>query len=97
MREVVFQPLALQDIENIYNYTLQIWGQSQAESYVRDLQSGIMAIRAHSSLGRILQYDVPSLRIYRVRDHLLIYRNLDEDTLLIIRILHARMDVPRHL
>lgn len=94
MREIVFFPAAENDISDIWDYSADRWGADQANSYtdeIRDACYGI-ARRAKQGSSSVL----PDFQKYLCGSHV-IYFFADEDYLNIIRILHQRQDVERHL
>jgi toxin ParE1/3/4 len=87
---------AQRDIEKIWDYTEQRWGTDQAETYTRDLEAQIAALARRPAMGR----PGPEIRqrYYKCRSgsHFVFYR-LIADGINVVRILHERMDVARHL
>lgn len=88
-------PLAEDDLEGIWLYTLENWSLAQADSYHRSLVAEIEALSAGIRKGR-----VSTLRSgYLKRScgaHVIWFRDLG-DGLEIVRVLHAAQDVERHL
>lgn len=93
---ILVSPLALRDLEAIWDLTSERWGLAQAESYTRLLWHGINAVAAQPGLGRAC----PELRAgyhrHRAGSHILFYRQA-EGGIDFVRILHAAMDFDRHL
>lgn len=93
---ILVSPLALRDLETIWDRTAARWGQAQAERYTRLLWHSIEAVAAQPGLGRAC----PELRVgyHRLRagSHILFYRQA-EGGIDLVRILHAAMDFDRHL
>jgi toxin ParE1/3/4 len=88
--------LADEDIADIETYGTLTFGRSRAEQYVDDLFSAFDVLAA---LPRMAQEhdDLPGLpRIYHFRSHKVIYAIEDEDVV-IVRVLHASRDIARHL
>jgi len=46
MNRYVLSPRAQADVEDIWNYTAENWGEPQAERYIRQLQEAIEAVAA---------------------------------------------------
>lgn len=94
-RQVQLTPLAETDLEEIWRYTFERWSLEQAESYHRDLIDAFEALARSDKLGRpCVARD--GYRRYPVGSHVVFYRETDR-TLDVIRVLHQRMDVERHL
>ncbi|WP_404333340.1 type II toxin-antitoxin system RelE/ParE family toxin [Sphingomonas sp. MMS12-HWE2-04] len=83
------------DLDDIYDYTLEHWGEAQAGEYVRALQKACRLLSSDPELGAIADI-LPGYRKLRHREHLIFYRILT-GRIVVSRILHPRMDVSRHL
>ncbi len=88
-------PLAVSDLENIWLYTFEQWSREQADRYYRDLLEAIEALARGARTGRLVDIREGYLK-YAVGQHFVFYR-LSTTTLDVVRILHRRMDVDRHL
>jgi toxin ParE1/3/4 len=98
MLHVRFTELADSDLFNIYVYTYQAWGETQAQKYTDSLNGAINRLaeapeRAGTS-DRSSLY--PGCRSYRMKSHLIFYRVVG-DSLEILRVLHGKMDIPSRL
>ena len=90
-----FSPRARDDLSDIWDFTAARWGPAQAERYLRQIQAAAAAVAADPLVGTSAEGIRPGYRKYPSGSHFLFYRPV-EDRVEIIRILHARMDVPRH-
>ena len=93
----LLSPAAQADLEQIWDYTHDRWGVDQAEDYLRELQRVINRIAANPRIGRACDEIRPGYRKLAAGSHTLFYRVTAEDLIAIVRILHQRMDVDRHL
>ncbi len=93
----LLSPAAQADLEQIWDYTHDRWGVDQAEDYLRELQRVINRIAANPRIGRACDEIRPGYRKLAAGSHTLFYRVTAEDLIDIVRILHQRMDVDRHL
>lgn len=96
MVEVTLRPRAQRDFLEIGEYTRDQWSEQQAEAYLQQLLDLIAQIGEHPMLGR----EVAEARGYRRRRtgaHIVFYRIKGVDSVEIIRILHEKSDVLRHL
>jgi toxin ParE1/3/4 len=96
MSKVQFTNAARQDLRDIFTYTTKTWGISQARQYSEQLKQHTIAIsefRAHSKPIRGVSADVHQSHC---RKHTFVFAR-EGDTVLIVRILHEAMDIPRHL
>lgn len=95
MKPLRLSPAAQADLESIWDYSAAHWGPDQADRYIDEIRDACLKIASGESAGRpidirpgYLKIIAGSHRVY-ARDH--------GDHLAIIRILHARQDVERHL
>lgn len=86
-------PAARIDLAGIWDYTADNWGEAQAEHYIRQIEGALTAAAEGSPLVRGLD------DVWRIRsgNHLCIFRKLPDDEIEVIRVLHERMDIDRHL
>ena len=96
MADVRFTPAALRDLENIWNYTTQQWGEEQAVRYLDALNTGFEALAVTPLSGSTCEHIRVGYRRLRVERHSLYYR-IESTLVIVVRVLHERMDVPRHL
>lgn len=82
---------AYDDLTDIQNYTFSTYGEKQWERYGRDLKKGLTHIRDYPMSG-INRADLPDGYLaWPVSEHVLISR-IEERTVYLVRVLHARMD-----
>lgn len=96
MAEFRLTPAALRDLEDIWRYTVQHWGTVQATHYLDVLNTSFEALAHSLMLAPTCDHIRPGYRRQRVESHA-IYFKLDRGTVIVVRILHERMDAPRHL
>lgn len=87
---------ALQDLEQIWQYSAQKWSEDQADTYYLQLLDGIEGIVAFPEKGRPIDHVKKGYRFYPVQAHLIFYRLNSANELLVIRILHKKMNVSDH-
>jgi toxin ParE1/3/4 len=95
MRFIV-SPRARADIDDIWDYTVERWGERQAEIYLRLVKAAVDAVATDPKVGRVCDDVRPGYRRYPVGSHVLFYR-VTATAIVAVRILHRRMDVERHL
>lgn len=93
----MLSPAAQADLEHIWEYTSERWGDDQAESYVRDIQRAIERVVDNPLIGRSCDEVRPGYRRHAVGSHTLYYRMASDELIHVVRVLHKRMDVDRHL
>lgn len=96
MAELRLTPAALRDLEDIWRYTAREWGVAQAAHYLDVLNVTFEALAAAPFAAPACDHVRPGYRRQRVERHAVFYR-VEGDTLLVVRVLHERMDVQRHL
>jgi len=90
---LVFATRAQSDLDDIFAYTLAMWGEQQLEKSAGLLGKAFEKIKTNPQSGRAIFK--PYLKLYAA-EHAVFYR-IEGDTITIIRILHGRMDSTRHL
>ena len=84
------------DLAGIADYTIEAFGIEQARRYRDDLEACFRKLAKNPLLGRSAEALAPGLRRFEHRALAVFYAE-DKGGILIVRILHARMDAPRHL
>ena len=82
-------PAAQDDLSRIWDYTAETWSPLQADAYMRGLERVFGALVAHPELMRERAEFDPPVRLRPYRSHLIVYR-IEGDSLVVIRVLHAR-------
>jgi toxin ParE1/3/4 len=91
-----FSPRARQDFIDILRFTGETWGRNQLIAYRDKINDAIQAIRNNPQLGHHRD-DLPGThRAYLVGAHIIVYR-ADADSIGVVRILHQRMSLARHM
>jgi len=96
MAELRLTPSALRDLEGIWFYTEQQWGEAQAAHCLDLLNAGFGALVLAPLCAPACEHIRPGFRRHRVEHHVVYYRLVD-DTVIVVRVLHERMDAIRHL
>lgn len=94
--QLILTTEAQRDLADILLYTLQRWGEDQQDRYAMALEQGLVLLAENPEIGRSRPELFRGCRSYRVREHILYYVLRDE-AVVIIRVLHGRMDALRHL
>ncbi|CDX24266.1 Toxin ParE1 [Mesorhizobium sp. ORS 3324] len=95
-RTVRFSPKANADLNGIWDYSLNQWGEERAEAYIRSIHSVITLIDRFPAIARNASDIRPGLLKYAVGSHV-VYLRMNEQSIDVVRILHQQMDYPRHL
>lgn len=97
MSGFLLSPTARTDLEQIWDYTCEAWGATQAEEYVREIRRAIERVVDNPMIGRACDDVRPGYRKHAVGSHSLYYRIAGAGVIDVVRILHRRMDIDRHL
>lgn len=97
MRQLLFRPRAIADIEGIWDYTAERWGVAQADRYVLSLREACTAIAGGEMPGQDASHIRPGYRKQLSGRHVLYYRSTEDGAVEIVRVLHQRMDVDGQL
>ena len=95
-RRVILSPKARQDFIDILRYTGATWGKGQLHSY-RDKIDDALQVIGHEPESGHHRDDLPSTHLaYLVGSHVIVYRT-GSGTVGVVRILHQRMSLARHV
>ncbi len=85
---------AVEDLTEIWEYTVEAWSEEQADTYYRMLITACRKVAEQPRLAG-LKYDEIATGLYgrRAGKHIIFYRTLADGDCLIVRILHQRMDI----
>ncbi len=81
------------DLKNIAVYTQREWGREQRLLYIKQFDDAFHSLASNPDLGAKCEHIKTGYRKYPVAKHLVFYRTTKEAEILIVRILHKRMDV----
>lgn len=96
MPRILKSPEAETDLENIWLYSFETWGESQADRYYDKLIAGIDSLLANPLSGQERDSIRKGYRSIQINRHVVYYR-LQGETIDIVRILHERMNHGLHL
>lgn len=78
----------------IDQYTERMWGATQADLYVDEIESFCNLLAQNPSIGRKWREDQPTARRIEYASHVIYYRQQAEG-ITILRVLHRKMLPPR--
>lgn len=96
MAECRLSPVAERDLESIWTYTVRQWGVEQADRYVDFLTSAFAELADSPKTAPACDHIRSGYRRWGVERHMVYFRVTDYG-IAVIRVLHHRMDAPRHL
>ena len=90
---VIFKP-ANETLDEVWRYSLDNWGKKEAEEYIEGLFATIQKAASREILWRGLR-EQTNLEVYFVKyqRHYLFFRELEDDLIGIVSIIHERRDV----
>ena len=88
---------AVEDLSDIWNYTLVTWSERQADLYYEMLINFCMEIANNPAIGK--NYDGISEELYGLpaNKHVIFYKVIANNKVEIVRILHGRMDLKKRI
>ena len=95
-RELVHDRAARNDLIEIWTYTLNTWGEVQADHYLELVASAIRSLTSEPERGRGRDELRKGYRSVQVEHHVVFY-TVSQNEVRIRRVLHEAMDLPRHL
>lgn len=87
---------AIDDLEDIFVYTIESFGLSQAEKYKAELEAGLQRVTDDPRLGRAWVGRTRTFHQYSCGQHAIFFAK-DSTGILVVRILHLARDFARHL
>jgi toxin ParE1/3/4 len=97
MAKVVFRQEAIEDLNDIWIYTLEEWSENQADYYYAALKFACIKIGENPSLGKKYKGINYNLLGLRTGKHIIFYQVISNSEVEVIRILHERMDIINRL
>ena len=95
-QQLTLSPKAHQDFIDIMRYTGETWGEKQLLSYRDKINDALQSISGNPQLGHH-RHDLPSTHhSYLVGSHIIVYR-IRVDGIAVVRILHQRMSLGKHV
>ena len=87
--------LAAADLEEIAEYTIERFGIEQSRRSRDGLKTCFVQLANSPALGKRAEQLIRGLRRFEHQSHVIFYIS-EPENLLIVRVLHSNMDVPRH-
>ncbi|MFI5132449.1 MAG: type II toxin-antitoxin system RelE/ParE family toxin [Chitinophagales bacterium] len=84
---------AVEDLSEIWEYTIQIWSETQADKYYFML----LGVCQDMANGKVTARQYPEIHSEilgtRAGQHIIFFRHVRKNTIEVVRILHSRMDL----
>jgi len=88
---------AAQDIKDILEQSLGEFGLLQTKNYFNSLKRCLKLLGDNPKIGRTAEDIRPEYRRFPHKSHLIFYKPLSKNDILVARILHHHMDAIRHI
>jgi len=88
---------AINDLNDIWIYTLNKWSKKQADRYYDLIINEIEFVSDNFLTGKSVGKTRKNYRVTNIKSHLIFYRKVDNDIVEIVRILHQRMNIKKYL
>ena len=88
---------AVEDLNDIWDYTVKTWSENQAEIYYSLLMDSCQELANKPSQGK--SYDVVEKNVlgFKTGEHIIFYQIISLKEIEVVRILHGMMDMKNHL
>lgn len=96
MTGVTIRAAARQDISDIWRYTAQTWGVAQADTYILAIDDAIMRLARRPQSAPRCNWIRTGYRRLKAGAHY-VFARVEGDRVVIIRVLHERMNLPEQL
>lgn len=97
MAKVILRQKAIDDLNDIWDYTYEQWSENQADKYYATLKLACQGIGENPDLGREYVEIRKKLFGFKSGKHIVFYQLISEDEIEVLRILHERMDLRNRL
>ena len=91
----ILSEIADEDLEDIFDYTMNEFGFEQAEKYLIEIEDVFQSLLTNPELGKTRNEIKIGLYSFPKDHHLIFYRILDNH-IRIVRVLHGSRDIPRY-
>lgn len=93
MAQLILRQAAINDLTDIWQYTVETWSKNQANKYYDSIKQACLDISQNPDKGRQYFEISENLLGYRINKHIIFYHLVNPNELEIIRILHEKMDL----
>lgn len=97
MAKYVLTKKTLEDLTKIWDYSFEVWSESQADKYYHMIIDSCEELGAKKVIGKAYPEIHNEILGYRIGQHITFYRHIKGYKVEVTRILHARMDLKNRL
>ena len=97
MAKVILRQEAIDDLNDIWDYTFEKWSEKQADKYYATIKIACNGIGENPDVGKEYFGISKNLLGLKSGKHIIFYQSLSENEIEVIRILHERMDLKKQI
>lgn len=97
MAKFHFTNKAVEDLTEIWDYTIETWSEKQADKYYELLLSACGELAKNPTLGKNYEIITKGILGYKTGEHIIFYMILSKNEIEVVRILHGMMDLKSKL
>ena len=97
MAKYILTNKAVEDLSKIWDYTFEVWSESQADKYYYMLLYCCQDLADNKTSGKHYSEIAEDIFGFRISHHIIFYRKLTTKQIEIVRILHSRMDLKNRM
>lgn len=97
MAKLILRQEAIDDLTDIWGYSVRVWSEKQADRYYEDIKQACHQVALDPAIGREYTILKPGIFGLRVNKHFIFYQIVESGEVEVIRILHEKMDFQRHI
>ena len=97
MAKVILRQKAINDLNNIWEYSFEKWSENQAYKYYETIKLACKRIGDNPDIGKEYAEIKRNLLGLKSGKHIIFYHLISENTVAVIRILHVRMDLKNRI
>lgn len=97
MAKVILRQEAINDLNDVWDYTFEKWSENQADKYYATIKFACKGIGGSPDIGK--EYSGISRNLLGLKSgkHIIFYHLISENEIEVIRVLHERMDLKNRL
>ena len=92
MASYTFSKKAVDDLSAIWEYSCEVWSEQQADKYYWFLNDVCQLLAEDKLTGKLYELPTEGVLGYRADKHIVFYFRVESGRILVLRILHTRMD-----
>lgn len=97
MAKYYFTNKAVEDLSQIWEYTIEKWSEKQADKYYELLLVTCSELAKNPNLGKLYEIVTEGILGYKSGEHIIFYTIISKNEIEVARILHGMMDLKTKL